>query len=192
MPHAGRKHWLRRYDWDAIACIVAAAVALILHLLHVVQPDILLTVTLVLVALLLLRQLRHEEREERVEDMAGRTKQMIVRLHDDRLKPRTMVLGLDLEGASKAFPLDALRRVRVLNELLGGRPVLIVHQPTSDTTTAFVARAGGKTLTFEAADAEASALVDHETASRWTAYGECVSGRLKGSTLEPLVLLSLI
>ena len=32
-----------------------------------------------------------------------------VTYHDDRLKPRTMVLGLDVEGASKAFPLDALR-----------------------------------------------------------------------------------
>lgn len=111
-----------------------------------------------------------------------------VTYHDDRLKPRTMVLGLDVEGASKAFPLDALRRARVVNDLLGGKPVLIVHQPTSDTTTAFVARSGGKTLTFEAADAEASALVDHETGSRWNAYGACVSGRLKGSTLEPLVL----
>lgn len=111
-----------------------------------------------------------------------------VTYHDDRLKPRTMVLGLDVEGATKAFPLDALRRVRVVNDLLGGKPVLIVHQPTSDTTTAFVARAGGKTLTFETADAEASALVDRETGSRWDAYGACVSGRLKGSTLEPLVL----
>src|SRR5450759_4512655 len=111
-----------------------------------------------------------------------------VTYHHDRLKPKTMVLGLDVEGASKAFPLDALRRVRIVNDLLGGKPVLIVHQPTSDTTTAFVARSGGETLTFEATDEEASALVDHETGSRWNAYGACVSGRLKGSTLEPLVL----
>ena len=111
-----------------------------------------------------------------------------VTYHDDRLKPKTMVLGLDVEGASKAFPLEALRQVRVVNDVLGGKPVLIVHQPSSDTTTAFVARAGGKTLTFEAANAEASALVDRQTNSRWNAYGECVSGRLKGSTLEALVL----
>ena len=111
-----------------------------------------------------------------------------VTYHDDRLKPKTMVLGLDVEGASKAFPLEALRQVRVVNDLLGGKPVLVVHQPTSDTTTAFVARSGGKTLTFEAANAEASALVDRQTDSRWNAYGECVSGRLKGSTLEALVL----
>jgi hypothetical protein len=111
-----------------------------------------------------------------------------VTYHDDRLKPKTMVLGLDVEGANKAFPLEALRQVRVVNDLLGGKPVLIVHQPISDTTTAFVARSGGKTLTFEAANAEVSALVDRQTSSRWNAYGECVSGQLKGSTLEALVL----
>ena len=77
-----RKHWLRRYDWDALAGILAAATALILHFLHVVQSDVLLTLTLVLVALLLLRQLRHEEREERLDVTAGRTEQLVERLHE--------------------------------------------------------------------------------------------------------------
>lgn len=104
MPHPGKKHWLRRYDWDAIAGIAAAAAALILHLLHVVQPDILLTITLVLVALLLLRQLRHEEREERVEDMAGRTEQMIVKLHDVLKAPEVVLVGpRQLRTASETF-----------------------------------------------------------------------------------------
>jgi Protein of unknown function (DUF3179) len=111
-----------------------------------------------------------------------------VTYHDDRLKPKTMVLGLDVDGASKAFPLEALRRARVANDVLGGKPVVLVHQPKSDTTTAFIARAKDRTLTFDAANAEASALVDRETKSRWDAYGTCTSGPLKGSTLEPLVL----
>ena len=111
-----------------------------------------------------------------------------VTYHDNRLKPKTMVLGVDVDGATKAFPLDALRRVRVVNDVLGGKPVLVVHQPSSDTTTAFVARAAGRTLTFDAANAEASALVDRETGSRWNAYGVCESGRLKGSALEAIVL----
>ena len=111
-----------------------------------------------------------------------------VTYHDDRLKPKTMILGIDVGGASKAYPLDVLHQVRIVNDRVAGRPVLIVHQPTSDTTTAFVARSGGKTLTFDAANVETSAIVDRETGSRWTAYGKCVSGRLKGSTLEPLVL----
>jgi len=98
------------------------------------------------------------------------------------------VVGVDVDGASKAFPLEVLRRVQVVNDVLGGKPVLIVHQPSSDTTTAFVARVKDQTLTFKAANAEASALTDQETGSRWNAYGTCESGRLKGSVLETIVL----
>jgi hypothetical protein len=111
-----------------------------------------------------------------------------VTYRDDRLKPKTMVLGIDVDGASKAFPLDALRRVRTINDVLAGKPVVVIHQPASDTTTAFVARAHGKPLTFDAATPDASALVDRETGSRWNAYGLCVSGPLKGSTLETIIL----
>ena len=111
-----------------------------------------------------------------------------VTYRDDRLKPKTMILGVDVDGASKAFPLEALRRERVVNDRLGGKPILIAHQPASDTTTAFVARAGGRTLTFAAANEGATELTDRETKSRWTAYGECISGPLKGSTLEAIIL----
>jgi hypothetical protein len=51
-----------------------------------------------------------------------------------------------------------------------------------------VARAGAVRLTFSAANADASELVDQETGSRWTAYGECREGRLKGSKLEAVIL----
>ena len=111
-----------------------------------------------------------------------------VTYRDDRLKPKTMILGVDVDGASKAFPLEALRRERVVNDRLGGKPILIAHQPVSDTTTAFVARAGGRTLTFAAANEGATELTDRETKSRWTAYGECISGPLKGSALEAIIL----
>ena len=54
--------------------------------------------------------------------------------------------------------------------------------------TAFVAQANGQRLTFSTANADATALVDKETGSRWSPYGECTSGKLKGSKLEMLVL----
>jgi Protein of unknown function (DUF3179) len=111
-----------------------------------------------------------------------------VTYRDERLKPKTMVLGLDVRGVDKAFPLDVLRGVRIVNDSLAGTPLVIVHQPRSDTTTAFVATAGGRSLTFAASNADATELVDRETGSRWDAYGHCVAGRLKGSALEPLIL----
>ncbi|HEY6945401.1 MAG TPA: DUF3179 domain-containing (seleno)protein, partial [Candidatus Acidoferrum sp.] len=107
---------------------------------------------------------------------------------DDRLKPKTMILGLDVGASSEAFPLTVLREVRVIHDELGGQPVLIIHQPASDTTTAFIARAKGKSLQFRAANADATELTDKETGSRWDAYGKCLSGPLKGSQLETLIL----
>lgn len=107
---------------------------------------------------------------------------------DDRLKPRTMILGLDVEKANRAYPLAVLRKSQVINDTLGGQPILVIHQPGSDTTTAFRARLSGKALTFSAANPEASELTDAQTHSRWTAYGHCISGKLKGSDLEPLIL----
>jgi hypothetical protein len=107
---------------------------------------------------------------------------------DDRLKAYTKIIGLTVGGASRAFPLDALARVRVVNEELGGQPILVVHQPKSDTTTAFVARANGARLTLEEANAGATELIDRETQSRWDAYGTCTSGSLKGTQLAMLIM----
>jgi len=108
--------------------------------------------------------------------------------HDDRLKPRVMILGLDVGKASMAFPLSTLHHVKVVNNRIGDQPVLIVNQPGSDTTTAFIARARGKVVTFEAANAGATELTDRETHSRWDAYGRCVSGPLRGTHLQSLIL----
>ena len=51
----------------------------------------------------------------------------------------------------------------MINDEVGGEHLLIVHQPVSDTTTAFVAQLQGKTLTFEAADSREEKLIDLET-----------------------------
>jgi Protein of unknown function (DUF3179) len=81
-----------------------------------------------------------------------------------------------------------LRKERVINDTVAGMAVVVVHQPASDTTTAFDPRHKDKILKFQAADADADQLTDAETHSSWNAYGLCVSGQLKGTQLKPLVL----
>lgn len=107
---------------------------------------------------------------------------------DDRLKPKTMVLGLAVGGSDEAFPLSILRQERVINQEIGGQPVLVVHQPSSDTTTAFIARVKGTRLKFRAANGDATELIDEQTKSRWNPYGDCISGAFKGSQLTSLIL----
>lgn len=53
-------------NWEAIAGVLAALAALILHLLHLVDEGVLLSIALVLLALLLIRDLRRESHEERM------------------------------------------------------------------------------------------------------------------------------
>ena len=107
---------------------------------------------------------------------------------DNRLQPRDTIVGLEAGGEAKAYPMSALQRARVVNDIVGGSRVLIVHQPASDTTTAFVAEAGSRKLNFQSADAEADKLIDLETHSTWNAYGVCLAGPMKGTRLKPLIL----
>jgi hypothetical protein len=103
MTQHGRS-WLRKYDWDAIAGVAAAVAALVLHLFHVIETDILLSITLVLAAIILLRQIRHEEREERVDVTTARTEQLVARLHESIRPPEVVLIGpRHLRTSSEAF-----------------------------------------------------------------------------------------
>jgi hypothetical protein len=108
---------------------------------------------------------------------------------DKRLPARETVAGLEVGGETVAYPFSALRIARVVNDRVGGLPIVIVHQPSSDTTTAFDARGKGKVLTFQAANDDASSVTDLETRSTWNAYGLCLEGPLKGTQLKQLILV---
>ena len=108
---------------------------------------------------------------------------------DKRLPARETVAGLEVGGETVAYPFSELRIARVVNDRVGGLPIVIVHQPSSDTTTAFDARGKGKVLTFQAANDDASSVTDLETRSTWNAYGLCLEGPLKGTQLKQLILV---
>lgn len=55
---------LKRIDWEAVAGILAAVFGLVLHFLHIVEESVLLMITLVLLSLLFLRDLRRESETE--------------------------------------------------------------------------------------------------------------------------------
>lgn len=108
---------------------------------------------------------------------------------DDRLRPRELVAGLAVGNETMAFPVAALRVARVVNERLGGVPIVVIHQPESETTTAYEARVKDRVLRFDAANAGATSVFDRETHSTWNAYGLATKGPLKGTQLKPLIRL---
>lgn len=84
---------LRKFEWEAIAGLLAAVTAIVLHFLHVTDASILRVITLVLVALLFLRDLRSEERWRSMENAS----QASVRLLEE-IKATTHPAEIDLVG----------------------------------------------------------------------------------------------
>jgi hypothetical protein len=73
-----------KYDWDAVAGVAAAFLAILLHFLHIVEAEVLLTIAVVLIALLFLRDLRREGQNERhdhaVKQMTADVRDILARL----------------------------------------------------------------------------------------------------------------
>jgi len=106
---------------------------------------------------------------------------------DARLSAYSLVIGAEVGGARRAYPLDVLKKEGVINDQLGnGEPVLVVYTPDDDTVTMFSRALDARTLTFDR-HPQSSELVDVETGSRWNEYGECVAGKLRGSHLKALM-----
>lgn len=105
---------------------------------------------------------------------------------DDRLPSYDLVLGIETGGARRAYPLDVLKQEGVINDELGGEPVMLVYTAEDDTVTMFSRRLDARTLSFDRPAASGN-LVDAETGSQWNQYGESLSGELSGSSLPVLV-----
>lgn len=87
---------LRKIEWEVIAGLLAAVAALVFHFLHFTDAITLRFITLVLVALLFLRDLRKEGRWE----MLGEAAQTSVRLLEE-IKAATPQPEIDLIGPSR-------------------------------------------------------------------------------------------
>jgi hypothetical protein len=81
-----------------------------------------------------------------------------------------------------------VERHQVVNDVLGGEPVAVVYDPLAGQPSAFLRRAGDRTLSFGVSGLVyngAFLLFDRETESLWSAFlGRAVAGPLVGRSLE--------
>jgi hypothetical protein len=109
----------------------------------------------------------------------------LIREQDARLPNYEQVIGIEIRDIHKAYPVSTLRKDPIVNDNVGSAPVLLVYTARNDTTTAFSRMLGSRTLTFHAAGS--GPMLDNETGSKWSAYGDCVEGKLKGQKLDRIV-----
>lgn len=106
-------------DWDAIAGVLAAVTALVLHLLHLVQPGVLLTIILVILALLLIRDLRRERQDDRILEIARESRSVLEKLEGALHPPDVLLFGPGrLQSVSERFAAEARGEIIYFNVCL--------------------------------------------------------------------------
>lgn len=118
------------------------------------------------------------------------------------LPPVARVLTVDLNQEAVAYPYDVLQKVRVVNDNVGGQPVVVFWQAGTASALDASSVAGGKDV--GAANAytrvldgqelnfymEGQRILDRETGSQWDVLGRALNGKLAGKTLTPVVAIN--
>lgn len=104
---------------------------------------------------------------------------------DNRLYVKEFVVGVEQNGEAVAYPFSTLNDQPVVNDVVGGVPVLVVFNADSGASAVFERRVDGQTLTFSAGGG--LTLTDAETGSAWTGMsGLAADGPLAGTQLAPV------
>lgn len=100
------------------------------------------------------------------------------------------VLGFATTDAAVAWPIEVLVPHHLVNDLVGGVPVLATYCPLCRTGIVFDPRVDRRPLTFEVAGLVRGNMLmrDRETGSLWQqSTGEALTGPLQGARLELLL-----
>lgn len=82
-----------KYDWDAIAGIIAAVLAIVMHMLHIIDAEVLLVIAVILLAILFLRELRQEKQFEHIDQSLRQTELTIKDILTHLSPPDAVLVG---------------------------------------------------------------------------------------------------
>ena len=107
------------------------------------------------------------------------------RFGDDRLAANALVVGVEVNGQFKAYPLEELQRAGgVVNDTLADEPILVIYDNDVQIGLAYSRVTESGTLEFYNASTQGLEMRDRQTDSTWDPQGRAVSGSLAGTTLE--------
>ncbi len=104
---------------------------------------------------------------------------------DDRLPANALVVGVESGGEFVGFPIELVGGSGgVVNATVGGRPLVVIYNPDSQTGIAYDRTVAGQPVTFEAGSADGLFLLrDIDTKTSWRLDGSGVDGPLANHPL---------
>ena len=104
---------------------------------------------------------------------------------DDRLAANALVVGAEVNGEYKGYPVEVLNEAAgVVNDLMDGLPIVVIYDEYAQTGLAFSRQADGRVLEFYNASERGFELRDRQTGSTWDHQGRAISGPLAGTSLR--------
>jgi hypothetical protein len=113
-----------------------------------------------------------------------------VRLSDS-LPPRTVVLGLELNGESKAWTMRALEKQLLINDRLGGQMVALLLGEDGKSVRAFEPRVDSTLVELYVVPGSQPLELRDGQGNAWDWSGTAISGPLAGRKLAPLPVIKL-
>jgi hypothetical protein len=102
-----------------------------------------------------------------------------------------LVVGLELDGCAKAYPVQIAAARKVINDTVAGEDVVVTFGPPSEAGMIFKRCVDGRSLTFVPLPEAANGLMlmkDQETGTIWEALtGRAISGVLCQKKLQRLI-----
>ena len=111
---------------------------------------------------------------------------------DKRLAPRTLVLGIEVNDKSVAYPLAALQKQSPIMDVVGPTPIMLLLGEDKRSVRAFERSIDGRRLEFfqkTEKDRAGFQLIDVESGSTWNFEGKATSGPLAGRQLKKIFVL---
>ncbi len=106
------------------------------------------------------------------------------------LQSRDVVVGMEVAGASRAYPVKTVLSECVVQDRLGGQSIVLVAGPDGKSVRAFISHANNEDIElFRNGDAGQWSLTDSLTASEWNFEGCAISGPMKGECLQEVSAL---
>ena len=137
------------------------------------------------------RVLRPEEDKAESNDwekQVGKMRVTTAEIQDSSLTPRELIVGLTVNGESKAYPFSAIEKQAPILDNVGGKNVVILLGDDSKSVRAFETTVDGKNLEF-LKKTDSGEIVDAETGSIWDFSGQAKSGELNTKQLTRVQVL---
>lgn len=112
---------------------------------------------------------------------------VVVSFPGTELKSRDVVVGLQLSGEARAYPVETILQQSPIQDRIGGNPILIVAGPDRKSVRAFLRpRDRSDIKFFRKRGSNEWVLVDSLDGSEWNFRGCAVAGAASGKCLQAL------